>query len=50
MLGLRLGAVDLGLGRGFEFRVQGLKIDGLVLGLRLGAVDLGLGRGCELRV
>ena len=50
MFGLRLGAVDLGLGRGFDLRVQGLKIEGLVLGLRLGAVDLGLGRGCELRV
>ena len=50
MLGLRLGVVDLGLGRGFELRVQGLKIEGLVLGLRLGVVDLGLGRGYELGV
>ena len=50
MLGLRLGAVDLGLGRGCEVRYQGLKAEGLGLGLRLGAVDLGLGRGCELRV
>ena len=50
MLGLRLGAVDLGVGRGCELRVYGLEAEGLVLGLRLGAVDLGLGRGCELRV
>ena len=50
MLGLRLGAADLGLGRGCELWYQGLKIEGLVLGLRLGAVDLGLGRLCELRV
>ena len=50
-MGLRFGAVDLGLGRAYELMTVGLtllRIEGL--GLSLGAVDLGLERTYELIV
>ena len=50
-MGLRLGAIDLGLGRAAELRVARVQSLGLRLGfLRLGAIDLGLGRADELSV
>ena len=49
-MGLRLGAIDLGLGRAYELRVSRVQSLGFRLGLKLGAIDLVLGRASELRV
>ena len=49
-MGLRSGAVDLGLGRAYELRASRAQSLGLRLGFRLRAIDLGLGRAYELRV
>ena len=49
-MGLRLGAIDLVLGRAYELRVSRVQSLGFRLGLKLGAIDLVLGRASELRV
>ena len=49
-MGLRFGAIDLGLGRADELRVSRVWSLGFRLGVKVRSEDLGLGRAYELRV